>query len=233
MRDPKTYSKPFSEALWELLYPQRCLLCHTEGEETTCLDCIRKLKPLPQGLCDRCSIGNEQPCAGCDWMNMLDWIRSAYDYDGVAGLMVRELKFARSMELAPFMAKAIADLPHPRSRIDAVIPVPIHWSRRAQRGFNQSELIAVGTTIAPIRRDVLIRTKATPPQARASGKERKVSLRDAFYSKPCRGTRLLLIDDVVTSGGTLEQCAAALKLAGASWVGAYTFARELPRSLST
>ncbi|MBA3725143.1 MAG: ComF family protein [Armatimonadetes bacterium] len=163
-------------------------------------------------------------------MSFLDWLRSAVDYEGVAGLAVRLLKFSRNMELAVPMGRKMAACPMPLS-VDYIVPVPIHWSRRAQRGFNQAEELAdsLGCIDGRIRTELLIRHKATPPQARARGRQRRESLRGAFSSKPCPGVKVLLIDDVVTSGGTLEACAEALKSAGASWVGALTFARQISK----
>ncbi|MGI8923105.1 MAG: ComF family protein [Fimbriimonadales bacterium] len=163
-------------------------------------------------------------------MSYLDWLRSAVDYEGVAGLAVRLLKFSRNMELAVPMARKMAACPMPLS-VDYIVPVPTHWSRRAQRGFNQAEELAhgLGSIDGQTRTELLIRHKATPPQARARGRQRKESLRGAFSSKPCPGVKVLLIDDVVTSGGTLEACAEALKSAGASWVGALTFARQISK----
>jgi predicted amidophosphoribosyltransferase len=114
---------------------------------------------------------------------------------------------------------------------DAVVPVPIHWSRRAERGFNQAEEIAVRLGLKPYMPALLRRSRATPPQTRARGPKRRSQLQDAFEAEPCRGRRILLVDDVITSGGTVEACAKALKLAEASWVGAVSFARELPNEM--
>jgi competence protein ComFC len=160
-------------------------------------------------------------------MSSVDWLRSAYDYEGHAGAAVRLLKFNRCLELAEPMSAVIGSCPSPTPPADFVVPVPIHWSRRAMRGFNQAEELAMDLPFGILRTDLLVRHRATPPQARRRGAERKRSLNSAFSAKPCKGQRILLIDDVVTSGGTLEACARELKSAGASWVGAITFARQL------
>ena len=182
---------------------------------------------LPEGSCLKCAAGDVGNCPHCTWMSSLDWLRSAVDYQGAGGLAVRHLKFNRNMELLEPIGSLLRDAPLPHPVPDFIIPVPIHWSRRAQRGFNQSELLADYLDVAPIRVDMLFRRRATPPQARAKGARRRQSLKDAFSCEPLNHERVLLIDDVVTSGGTLEACASTLKAAGASWVGALTFAREL------
>ncbi len=229
MQRPRLFLNLFFKGFLDLLFPPRCLLCGTLDEAAICKECHSSMGQLPEGSCLKCATGDVGNCSHCTWMSSLDWLRGAVDYQGAGGLAVRQLKFNRNMELLGPMGALLRDAPHPHPSPDFIVPVPIHWSRRAQRGFNQAELLADHLDNAPARVDVLFRRRATPPQARAKGARRRQSLKDAFASEPLNHERILLIDDVVTSGGTLEACASTLKAAGASWVGALTFARELSK----
>ena len=226
-----TFLNRCSKAALDSISPPRCLICLEMDRMPICRECENLMLGLPIGTCERCSAGIAGECEHCRWMSSLDWLRSARDYEGIGGLAVRLLKFSRAMELAKPMARMLKEQELP-AKCDAIIPVPIHWSRLAQRGFNQSVILAKAMLpfegrLPMLRTDLLFRIRATPPQARARGKLRRDSLQNAFESRPCKGARILLLDDVATSGGTLEACASALKRAGASWVGGLTFARSI------
>ncbi|MCH8275186.1 MAG: ComF family protein [Armatimonadetes bacterium] len=227
MTKAETSLTRFSKAALDLLYPRYCVLCRTRPEEPFCAACRTLALPMVQGTCVRCGLGPAGECRACLWMGRLDWLRSAVDYDGVAGKAVQKLKYARHSILAKPMAGQMRPVLEQVPDSDRVVPVPIHWTRRAMRGFNQSDLLAEGLAAGTVRHDLLRRVRATRPQVMLTSKQRLRNLEGAFKARPCRGGRVLLIDDVVTSGGTLEACAGALKAAGASWVGALTYAREL------
>jgi len=109
--------------------------------------------------------------------------------------------------------------------IDFVVPVPIHWRRRCDRGFNQSELLCEEWPLERVSFDVLARIRATRPQVGLTLEERRNNLKGAFHASPSvAGKSVILIDDVYTSGGTVNECAKTLKQNGARWVGAYVFA---------
>ena len=224
--EAKTFSKACFRPLEELLFPSQCCVCYELLRQPICEDCASAIKKLRAGSCEKCGIDDAGENEVCGWMSAVDMIRGACDYQGVGGVMVKQLKFARALELvrpmADWMRVDAAEL-----RFDYIVPVPIHWARRSQRGFNQSELLARELRIGSVRTSLLHRKKATWPQSRNSGATRRMALQGAFHSKPCSGARILLVDDVITSGGTIEACAQELKAAGASWVGALAYAIEL------
>ena len=115
-------------------------------------------------------------------------------------------------------------------RFDAILPVPMHWWRRWKRGFNQSELLAAAisrSTAAPVLRE-LVRRRRTPPQAGLSLEARQDNVKESFRVRRrerVKGKRILLVDDVMTTGSTATACAVALKKAGAASVVLLTLAR--------
>ena len=187
-------------------------------------------------LCPRC--GRPQPsgilCPSCvSWQAEIDGIRSPFRFDGVMRQAIHQLKYrnlrALAMPLAKLLQDYLATNPMPG---EVLVPVPLHQKRVRERGYNQSSLLAkeLGKlTSLPVVDDCLIRQRHAPPQAKTSTvDERRSNVANAFT---CRDLRLqdkqvLLIDDVSTSGATLDACAAALKAAGASSVWGLTLARE-------
>jgi ComF family protein len=125
----------------------------------------------------------------------------------------------------------LAEAAAPFAGYDAVVPAPLHWRRRWDRGFNQAELLARQVsrlTGIPLDRR-LLRTRPTPPQAGLTAAERRTNVRGAFAAAgdkaAIRGKKLIVVDDVMTTGATLEACARALKRAGAADVAALALAR--------
>ena len=188
-------------------------------------------------LCPKC--GKPQPsgilCPGCvNWQAEIDGIRSPFRFDGVMRQAIHQLKYRNLRALAKPLAKLLQDYlvanPMPG---EVLVPVPLHQKRLRERGYNQSRLLAqeLGKLInLPVVDDCLIRQKHAPPQTRVSTvDERRGNVADAFA---CRDRRLqdkqvLLIDDVSTSGATLDAGAAALKAAEATSVWGLVLAREI------
>jgi ComF family protein len=188
-------------------------------------------------LCPKC--GKPQSsgvlCPSCvSWRAEIDGIRSPFRFDGVIRQAIHHLKYKNLRALATPLAELLNDYlvtnPIPG---EAVVPVPLHRKRLRERGYNQSSLLAheLGKLInLPVVDDCLIRDRHSLPQARASTvDERRSNVAQAFT---CRDHRLkkkqvLLIDDVSTSGATLDACASALKASGATSVWGLVLAREI------
>ncbi len=188
-------------------------------------------------ICPKC--GKPQSsgtlCPGCiGRQTEMDGIRSPFRFDGVVRQAIHQLKYRNlrtlAMPLSELLKDYLAANPIPGQ---VLVPVPLHPKRIRERGYNQSSLLAhkLGKLInLPIVDDCLIRLRPTPPQARTSTvAERRSNVARAFS---CRDHRLqdkqvLLIDDVSTSGATLNACAIALKAAGATSVWGLVLAREI------
>jgi ComF family protein len=142
--------------------------------------------------------------------------------------MVAALKFGSRLDLGRALGELLATRV-PRGIADAIVPVPLSDARLRERGFNQAEEIA--RPLAPalgaaLRLRLLLRTRETPPQHTLALRERSRNLRRAFSAAPAaRGLRVLLVDDVMTTGATLVEAAGALRRAGAAWVGNAVVAR--------
>ena len=220
----------------DLLFPRWCVGCGKEGD-FICQSCLRSLARIMPPLCPRC--GKPQTsgilCPSCvSWQAEIDGIRSPFRFDGVIRQAIHQLKYrnlrAQVTTLARLLQDYLATNPMPG---EVLAPVPLHRKRLRERGYNQSSLLAkeLGKlTGLPVVDDCLIRQRYAPPQARTSTvAERRSNVANAFA---CRDNRLrdkqvLLIDDVSTSGTTLDACATALKASGATSVWGLVLAREI------
>ena len=188
-------------------------------------------------LCPRC--GKPQPsgilCPSCvGWQTEIEGVRSPFRFDGVIRQAIHQLKYRNLRALAQPLAKLLKDyLITNATPGEVLVPVPLHQKRLKERGYNQSQLLAreLGKLVnLPVVDDCLIRQRYAIPQARTSSvEERRSNVANAFI---CRNHRLqdkqvLLIDDVATSGATLNACASALKTAGATSVWGLVLATEI------
>jgi ComF family protein len=173
-------------------------------------------------------LDEEGRCALCrGGLRGFDAAYSFGAYEGALRRIVHLFKYGKIRTLAAPLGRLMArTLPRDES-FDVIVPVPLYWRRRLQRGFNQAELLALGlsrTTGIPVAR-ALRRVQATTTQAGLSHSARRRNVTGAFRSRPMAGNRVLLIDDVMTTGSTATACALALKRAGAKRVALLTVAR--------
>ena len=148
-------------------------------------------------------------------------------YEGVLRELIHLYKYGRVRTLARPLSGLLAQALPRDEAFDAAVPVPLYWRRRLQRGFNQAELLARDLsrrTGIPVVR-ALGRLRPTPAQAGLSNSARRQNVSQAFRARSVRGKRILLIDDVMTTGATAASCAVALKQAGARRVALLTVAR--------
>lgn len=223
--------QPFASALLDLVAPPKCGLCYEINTPPICEGCRGKLASACDGACPRCGVGPAVGCPYCREVSYLNRVRSVARYEGAGGIAVKRLKFSRFVPLCDPMSQMMRELfDEWFAEVDAIVPVPMHWLRLSVRGFNQSLLLCRALPRELVQPALLRRVRFTRQQARLRGRERQRSLRGAFEAAPTvNHMRVLLVDDVVTTGATLRECADTLRAAGASWVGALTFARELPR----
>lgn len=221
--------------LLDQVFPARCIGCQRRGV-ALCDACRPQLPYLPEGVCERCSAIRTARgvCGGCRRLSpVLSSIRAALAYEGAARTAILTLKFRSGRYLAPLMGDLLRDALAARPlHADLIIPVPLTQRRLRERGFNQAELLARQVADAvggQLLADALAR-EHRPTQSTLNATARSENLRGAFRSRQgdaIRGRRVLLVDDVVTTGATVSACADTLARAGAGRISVLAFARDL------
>src|ERR1043165_1314050 len=233
---------PF-EAAVSLLYPPVCTICggNVQAGEYLCNGCEATAARIVAPFCQLCSepfegsITNEFTCANCAHRRIhFDAAVSAYRGRGIVREIIHEFKYGRQIHLRHLVARWLqAALDDERIRgcqFDIIVPVPLHAARQRERGFNQASLLAglLSAQISIPSKPLLDRIRYTTTQTALDRSERMENLHNAFRLRKnadVRGLRVLLIDDVLTTGSTLNECARVLKRAGARSVYAATAAR--------
>jgi len=223
-------------AALNLLLPQFCVGCGKEGA-FLCDSCLQSLPRLEPPVCPRCGRpqSNGELCRNCqDWQADIDGIRAPFCFDGAIRSAVHQLKYRNLRAIAPALAQLMSEyLASNHLDGDVLIPVPLHDKRLRERGYNQSALLAkeLGTLMnLPVDETSLVRDKFVLPQARTTSvEERRANVIGVFACRGdgVRGKKVLLIDDVATSGSTMNACASVLKSAGAIAVWGLALAREI------
>ena len=226
-----------AEGLASVLFPPRCLLCgeRTERLALLCERCTQELPSLDGIRCHRCQepLAEESLdlCRACGTRDRgFDLARSLGPYASGWGRLVRALKFDRERMAARFLSYCLAGyLTHARpfGHFDMVSYVPMSRVDRRARGFNQAQLLATGLAkrLGLPLMALLVKEHRTLPQAGLSARERRENLRGAFHLIRSGKGKVLLIDDIFTTGSTVEACAHTLKSGGYKEVFVLTVAR--------
>ena len=211
-----------------------CLLCGAEsGPELLCPVCIGELPALPES-CPQCALPSPAAavCGSCiNRSPHFDATLALWRYEFPCDGLVQALKYRAQFALAGFFARSLASRPLPE--VDVVLPMPLHAKRLAERGFNQALEIARGLARyrgTPIEPRGVLRVKNTPPQTELPYEDRAKNVRGAFRCElDLSGASVAVLDDVMTTGATLNELARVLKRAGARRVENFVIARTVLR----
>ncbi|HEX7968597.1 MAG TPA: ComF family protein [Stellaceae bacterium] len=230
-------------ALLDLVLPPRCLRCGTAVSETgtLCAPCWRGITFLGSPCCACCGmpfdfeVGAPVLCGACARSHPpFERARAAMRYDEASRRLILAFKHGDRLHLAPalgrWMRRAGAEL---LAEADLLVPVPLHWTRLFARRYNQAAVLAHAIRAAggpAVGADWLVRRRRTPSQGKRNAMARERNVKGAFAVKPGRavkGRRIVLIDDVFTTGATVAECARVLRRAGARQVDVLTLARTV------
>lgn len=220
-------------AFLDLLFPPRCVRCQRLGQHW-CANCQQGVARAPVLACPRC--GLPQPmgrlCRDCRaHPPAYDVARSRFRYSARLRPVIVSLKYRPNPGLGQLLAEYLAAyLGEQPWRPDLLLPIPLADDRTKERGFNQAEVLArplSGLTGLALSSDAILRVRPTPKQVGLDFDQRKANMRGAFAADAAqvRGKQILLVDDVMTTGATLNAAATALKEAGADRVFGITVAR--------
>jgi len=232
------------EAIQDLLFPPLCVGCSRRLDHSRppllCTGCLTKLHFISSPICPCCGIpyatGADHLCSAC-LQNKYDFdlARSLLRYQPPTDSVILRLKFGAELSGLRTLAALLAESCCLRefSPPDYLIPIPLHATRIRERGFNQATLIARSCFPqwqGKLGLDILIKKHQTPHQTQLSGQERRSNLKQAFSLNPhgeIFGKTFLLVDDVLTTGSTVNACARLLRRGGAKRIEVFTLARSL------
>lgn len=240
--------RQFAQAGLTFLYPDVCQICRahraTTAEGYVCSDCWRNVRFVVPPMCDRCGlpfegeISDRFECGNCRELDLsFSTARSAVAAKGMVLDIIHRWKYGRALWFEPFLANLLVREAAPAladGSWHGVVPVPLHPAKQAEREFNQAEHLArhlsVSTRI-PLRDGWLRRINPTLTQTRLTREERAKNMAGAFAAAvetaEVRGKRLIVVDDVLTTGATTSACASVLRACGAEEVCVWTVARGL------
>jgi competence protein ComFC len=249
---PMNFSWPQNLSTWldaglGFLFPNVCQICHsqrsTAREGYVCGACFENVRFITAPFCKRCglpaqgAITNEFECSNCQDLELrFDFARAAVVTNPFILEVIHRYKYQRALWFEPFLASLLVQQASPqlsRSDWDLIVPVPLHPAKRREREFNQAERLAIHLARAtgiPVSRKVLKRIEPTRSQTALSRSERTANVAGAFSvtdPKSLKGQRIVLIDDIFTTGATTNSCSKILLRNGSCKVCVWTVARGL------
>jgi ComF family protein len=221
----------------DLVFPPRCAVCQ-RGSAILCRTCLAQLQPARPPRCPHCygALNADGTCSACRYHPLqLSGLRAFGQYAGPLRACIHALKYAGVTRLAQPLGQLLARTYYTHHlQTDLLVPVPLHSERQRQRGYNHASLLAAACSRVigiPVNEELVARQRATMAQVGLELQERRQNVEGAFRCTPSSlngqlaGRRVLLIDDVCTTGATLEACAAPLFAAGARSVWGLVLAR--------
>jgi len=238
--------KSLVDIFLNLVYPDICKICGrmraTKAQSYVCDECRKDIKPIKPPVCGLCGrhfegeITVEFVCEDCRNRKIYyDRARSAVKYDGSVVKALHAYKYNNAMWFEPFLAQML--IKKAKEEInggdwDCIVPVPLHFVRKNERGFNQAERLSERLSDAlkiPVNTRILKRVKYTETQTALERHKRSENVKNAFALRDnklnIKGLRIILIDDVMTTGATVNECAKTLRKGGASSIFVLTLAR--------
>lgn len=228
-----------SQQLLDMLFPPQCPGCK-RGGYILCPSCIARIQPLPSPLCQHCStpLSPNGACKTCYYHRLnLSGLRAVGTFQEPLRAAIHALKYEGNTRLAQPLGHLLAQAYTTYNiSADVIVPVPLHSEREQQRGYNHAHLLARVCSSSlgiPLRAELLVRQRATAAQVDLKLSDRRQNVAGAFVCSPAFATgallkrKILIIDDVSTTGSTLEACAAPLFAAGAMAVWGLVLARPV------
>lgn len=223
----------------QTFFRKNCLLCGVASDGDLCKPCLDSLPELPPHRCEVCAlpVAESRVCGAC-LANppAFDRTIAALSYAFPVDALVHSLKYQGNLTMAPVLADLLTARMGAVALPDFIIPMPLHSARLRERGFNQALEIArsvskkTGIALLPA---ACKRIKNTPSQTGLPWKEREKNIKGAFTCKAdLAGRRIAILDDVMTTGATLNELAKVLRKNGATHVSGYVVARTLPLQLT-
>ena len=223
--------------LLDILYPRKCVFCREllriESENWVCKDCLKEIEYITGNTCPRCGKPIEQKIKACyecrGFENFFTHNHALFTYEGMIRDAIRRFKYNRSPQHSKYFAEVLTNKFYDEIiQHDFLIGVPMYKAKIKGRGFNQADLLAKEISLltsVPTLHNILLRTKNTKPQNALNRADRLGNLTNAFSlasNKIIEGKAILLVDDIYTTGSTINECARVLRIAGAKEVNSIT-----------